>query len=103
MLAMECPTSMTNAEPFPAANLDTVLREGDNNASEAVRVQDARVGNVECGDLEFFEHDFGHSFSIGCGVPGGFGHENGMLGGVGAHDVGQRMRYQCGNGIEIEY
>jgi len=103
MLAIECPTSMTRAEPFPAANLEIELRECEKKDGSSVRVQDACIGYVKRGDLEFLEHDLGHSFSIGCCVPGGFGHENGMFGCVGTHDLRYCMRYQGGDGVEIEY
>lgn len=87
MLAMEWPTSTTNAEPFPAANLEEDRLKSRNRDLISVRIQDTCVGNVEGRNLEILEHDLSHPFSIGRGVPRGFGYENRMLRRVDAHDI----------------
>lgn len=44
-----------------------------------LRAEDGVVGDVEGWDVEIFEHDFGHAFSIGGGVPSWFCHQDWMF------------------------
>lgn len=65
------------------------------------RVEHACVRDVERRGLELFEHNLGHALPVGGGVPGGLGDEHGMLGGVAAHDIPERVRDEGGYRCEV--
>ena len=52
-----------------------------------IRVEHTSVGNVESRYFEFFEHDLGHSFSMGGRIPSGLSNEDRVFGWRTAHDI----------------
>lgn len=103
MLDIECPTSTTRAEPFPAANLTGGFNIETGWKVNALRIQHTCVRDIKGGDLEFFKHNLGHSFPISRRVPCGLGDKNWVLGWISAHHVHQCVRYQGGDWVEVGY
>ena len=60
---------------------DTITRVQDDTGSttRGVEGQDSLNSDVERGSIEGFEHDLGHLFTVGFGVEGGLGEQDGML------------------------
>lgn len=60
---------------------DTVTRVQDDTGGTTggVQGQDGLDGDVEGGGVEGFEDDLGHLLTVGLGVDGGFGQEDGVL------------------------
>ena len=96
---------MTSAEPFPAANLRywscEYLAVVLNKDTGGVRVEYARVCDIERGGIELLEHDFRHSFSVLRRVPSRLGDQDGMFCRVYMHHVLERVSNECRYGLEI--
>ena len=60
---------------------DTITRVQDDTggATRSIEGQDGLNSDVECGGIEGFEHDLGHLFTVGLGVEGGLGEQDGVL------------------------
>jgi len=65
----------------------TGIEDDTGSSTRSVQGEDGLDRNVERGDVEGFEHDLGHLFSVGLGVHGGFGEEGGVLFGVNSEFV----------------
>jgi len=96
---------MTNAVPFPAANLKCHidLKYVEERTWKYIRVEHASVGNVESWNVEFFEHDFSHPFSARLRVPCRFSYEDGMFRGITAHDMRNSVINQRFDRTEVVY
>lgn len=62
---------------------------------------DACFGEVEGGDVEVFEDDFNGAFAVLGGVPGGLGHEEGVLGEFGCEAGGDGGAPEEGGGVPV--
>lgn len=60
---------------------DTVtgVENDTSGTTGGVQGQNGLDGDVECGCVEGLEHDLGHLLTVGLGVDGSFGQENGVL------------------------
>ena len=57
----------------------SAVKDDSRGSSGGVEGEDCLYGYVEGGDIEGFEHDLGHSFSVIFGVEGGLCEEAGVL------------------------
>jgi hypothetical protein len=92
ILAIVCPTSITRADPFPAANLQKYDRfDYSSSKGRNIRVEHTSIGNVESGYFEFFKHDLRHSLSMGGRIPSRLSNEDRVIGWCATHDIAYCM------------
>lgn len=92
-LAMVLPTSMTRADPLPAAKLKGLEMRCSSSLLH-VRVQDACVGNVKRRHFKLFEHHLSHALPVCLGIPSGFCAKNGVFCWVAKHHFIESMIYK---------
>ena len=68
-----------------------------------IRVENARIRDVEGRNTKLFKHNFRHSLPVGRCVPGGFSDENRMLFRRATHDVRKRMLNERWDTAEVVY
>ena len=55
------------------------IQDDTGGSTRGVQGQDSLDSDIHGGAVEGLEHDLGHLFSVGLGVEGGFGQENGVF------------------------
>lgn len=91
-LAIDWPTSTTNAVPLPAANLKAERMKLRNEVTQwHPRVQNASVGDIEGWNAEFLKHDFSHPFTVCRCVPSRLGDKDRMVRGIATHNMRDSM------------